>query len=388
MAHIVLKAPLFHGKKEAEAKLGSTAEDFISQVDNLQATSPWTDVEAAGHAISYLNGSARFWWAESLRMVDPAAKAAAARSYVAFKTLFKEWFFSVKNTHDLSVDWAGLKQRGNESVVSFALRVAGALGQYHELFPLPPRPVDTPTLEPGLDAMVTAAGDQAAAVAHRRQAVRTAAKDMHQAGAALGIKAMAEDMVMKLIAEGVRDPKQRELVRRQHKLELPLRTLIPMMRDLEEVSAKKEATAIPIPKLMPINLGATEAADPHQQLSAEEIDVINNLRRGKPGPGARGGGAAGRGGRGGGRGGRGGPRGGGGDPPEPPRPPPAGRMDDATYYAKLCTYCSKNGHLKEVCFRKASDEKKAAAAAGGSSTGNVSSMQQQQQGSLNAPGWM
>jgi hypothetical protein len=399
MAQVIVKAPIFHGKKEAEAKLGCTAEDFIAQVDNLTASNTWSDQVAAGNAISYLNGAARFWWAESLDSIDPAGKTAATTSYAAFSTLFKEWFFSVKDTHDLSVDWTGLKQRGNEPVVDFALRVTGSLGQYRKLFPLPPRPADTPAaVETGLRAMYLAAGaDHRDAVANLRPAVRTAAIDFHLAGATAGIRSVLDDITIKLISEGVRDLKQRELIRRQHKLGVALRALFPMMRDLEEASARKESNPVPTPKLMPINAEAAEMASPNQQLSAEEIDVINNLRRG--GGQAAKGGNAGRGGKGGkgGRGGRGGPKGGGGNgnpqaaPPTNSTPPAAtGRVDDATYYSKTCTYCSKYGHLKEVCFKRERDEKNKAAGGVSAANGNVSTLQpqQQQQGSLNTLGWM
>jgi hypothetical protein len=234
-------------------------------------------------------------------------------------------------------------------------------------------------------------------VANLRPAVRIAAIDFHQTGATAGIRSVLDDITIKLISEGVRDLKQRELIRRQHKLGVALRALFPMMRDLEEASARKESNPVPTPKLMPINAEAAEMASPNQQLSAEEIDVINNLRRG--GGQAAKGGNAGRGGKGGkgGRGGRGGPKGGGGNgnpqaaPPTNSTPPAAtGRVDDATYYSKTCTYCSKYGHLKEVCFKRERDEKNKAAGGVSAANGNVSTLQpqQQQQGSLNTLGWM
>ena len=71
---IVLKAFSFHGPRESGIKEGISAEDFIGQCENMMVTQGWSDAVAAGHAISYLNGAARFWFFDALKAVKPVTR--------------------------------------------------------------------------------------------------------------------------------------------------------------------------------------------------------------------------------------------------------------------------------------------------------------------------
>ena len=366
---IIIKAPQFHGTDEALAKTGSTAEDFIGQVENLMATQRWTDEQAAGHAISYLNGSARTWFFDALKMVEAAPRLVALTSFTAFRALFVRYFFSIRTTFDLSVDWTGLKQKDRENIQAFGLRVAASMSKYFELFPLPPpRPQRLAEVN---DALLALFNDfpvdlrQAAQLAHRT-ALTALFTRVQLDGAQDGFKGMVDDIILKLLSEGVRDEKMRELIRRHHKIQTPLANLFPLMTDLENSSQRKReaSTAVPVPKLMAV-------AAPQNPLSADEVALLNEHRRKNQGATANrgaGGGGGGRGGRGRGNGGRGGQNPGGPPPPQqqqmqqqaqnaqgrgnfPPAP-------DAAYWTKVCLYCQKYGHLQDVCYKKKKDSER------------------------------
>ena len=361
-ANIVLKAPSFHGPRESGIKEGITAEDFIGQCENMMITQGWNDQVAAGHAISYLNGAARFWFFDALKAVEPVTRLAAMGSFAAFRALFVRYFFAIRSTFDLSVDWTGLKQKTDENVQTFTLRVAGTMNKYLELFPVPaldPAPVEDLRDALALIFATVHVDDRADVIAAHRAPFLNLINVLRTADKRSGFACMVDDIILKLLSEGVRDEKMRELVRRHHKLQTPLATLIPMMTDLENTGQRrKEAAAGPTPKLMAIS-------HPPQNngLSPEEIALVNEHRGKQPPQG----GSNGRG-RGGGRGGgnrgrgRGGgePNGGrGGNSNATPatsnaRNPPA---PDSVYWTKICTYCNKYGHLQEVCFKKEKDGK-------------------------------
>jgi hypothetical protein len=232
-----------------------------------------------------------------------------------------------------------------------------------------------------MDAFILAVPqDQRAALAGPRAVVMTAVTAYWGVAATAGSRSIADDMCLKLISEGVRDPKQCELVRRQHKLNVALRLILPMMNDLESATVKKVPQQFPVPKLAAIDHEENE--DDPQQLTQDELALINNRRKQqasgaaapKGGGGGRGGGGGGH--RGGARGGHGGGRGGGAavntrlfhDPaalPGSAAAPKDGIRDPAAYYSKLCTYCSKHGHLVDVCYKKKKDEQRSSNGNGG-----------------------
>ena len=354
--NIIVKAPAFHGKDEHKSKIGSSAEDFLAQCENLQTTHAWTDVVAAGHAISYLNGAARTWFAEGLMRADPESRLVALTSFTAFCDLIREYFFDVASTYDLSVDWTGLRQKPGERVADFTFRVLGTMNRYVRLFTPPPqrapRQVATERLIDDLCAEIPARNDgthvlrDAADVRHRPLIV--AQTEGHFAdGVELGRNQIADDICLKLLSEGVSDTKMRELIRRRHKEGIAIRALIKLMTDLENAGSKREAPVAAVPKLMPIAAGSAALPPPTQQqqlplsLNDAEIAAVLAARKSQ---GGRGGRRGGRGGRGGGSG-----RGGGGAPATGGQQPQHNRSaeETAAYYAKTCTYRSEE-HTSEL----------------------------------------
>ena len=367
---IIIKAPQFHGITEAQAKTGSSAEDFIGQIENLIGTQAWTNEQAAGHAISYLNGSARTWFFDALKMVEPANRLAALTSFVAFRALFVRYFFAIRTTFDLSVDWTGLKQKDRENIQTFGLRVAASMSKYFELFPMPaPRPARLVEVNEAIHNLFLdfPVDLRQAAIAAHRPGLAALFTRVQLDGAQDGFKGMVDDIILKLLSEGVRDEKMRELIRRHHKMQTPIAALFPLMSDLENAGQRKKdaSSAVAVPKLLAIS------ATPDNPLSVDEIALLNEHRR-KNGAtasaGRGGGGGNARGGRGRGGGGRGGgPPGGGAAAPTPQQPPAQGRSTfppapDSAYWTKVCSYCNKYGHLQDICFKKEKDGKRTNAA--------------------------
>ena len=367
-ATVITKAPTYHGPMAAAAKIGSTAEDFMSQVENMIATQGWTDVQAAGHAISYLNGAARSWFSDSLKVVETEQRLLAIGSFRVFKALFKKYFFNVRTTFDLSVDWTGLKQQHNEDVQTFGLRVTATMSLYFDLFPPPlPRAVRMQEITNLLQALFLEfdVDVRAGFIAHHQAPLLLAINGMQVDGATDGFRLMIDDIILKLLSEGVRDEKMRELIRRHHKTHTSMADLLPLMTDLERSSHRKRdaASTITVPKLMAIAYDD----DSTSTLTADEVALLQNHRRKTPGGSTNGGGRGnGRGGanaRGGGRG-RGAVRGGGhgGDHTPTSSTPAHGRTSgppapDSVYWTKICDYCHKYGHLADVCFKKQKDGK-------------------------------
>ena len=339
--NIIIKAPMFYGKDDHKSKLGNSPEDFIAQCENLMTTNRWTEPIAAGHAISYLNGAARTWFAEGLMKADPESREAALTSFTVFRDLIKEYFFDVASTYDLSVDWTGLRQKSGERVSDFTFRVLGTMNRYERLFTLPPLKIPrqgaVDLVIDGLCAEIPARQDgthvaRDAADARHRPLIVAQAEGHFLDGAVLGRTQVIDDICLKLLSEGVSDTKMRELIRRRHKEGTSIRVLIKLMTDLENAGSKKEATPVAVPKMMPI----AGPSAPTQQLqpltlSEDEVAAILAARKSGGGRGGRGGGR--------GRGGRGGGRGGGGAPAAGAPPPAAGggagRSPEATaaYYA-------------------------------------------------------
>jgi Retrotransposon gag protein len=240
MAQMITQTPAFYGKG-SDQKGGLTPEDFISRVDDLQRTNNWGDDAAAHHVQTYLNGPAREWFTQILWSTQRADYTRALASYEAFKEVFVPYYFSVTSTFDLSSDWHNLKQNQGEDVQAFYGRVVTAIAKWHRLFDR----TDEPDQE-FLAAFVAARdnmenrGNQGAnADAPRVRDVDVNALNLActRANANLAdkyVQRVADDLTYKVLANGVRSDKIRELVRRRHKLrDTPLYVLLGQIVDLE-----------------------------------------------------------------------------------------------------------------------------------------------------------
>ena len=348
---IIITAPAFHGKAEDKGT-GTTPEDFIAQVENLRATHGWDNATTARNAVAYLHGQARLWFSSSLLMMDRAAHAAAGQDFRLFKREFVDNYYDVKSAFDLSVDWHGLKQKDRETARVFAARVLAALNDYTTMFARPA--MDRPAVEAiyiaseNIRTAQIAAGLAGAVPRAFYDALELAAERMFEINTANAISAVTGDIAVKIISEGVRSTKMRELIRRLHKMRTTVRLMLEHMTDLENADGKTAPTVNATPKgLSNAKIHAVQDnVEEEDALSQEEIALITTLRNGR-------GGARGRGVRGAPRGaprgnnrGRGAP----GGAPVPAQQQQQGKSED--YYSKLCTYCHKYGHLATACWSK------------------------------------
>lgn len=241
--NVILKEPLFYGKSDfAQAKRGVKAEDFIDRVEHFQRTSNpvWTDAVAVGHAISYLRDGAAQWFNKSLRVLAPADHARASNSFLAFKALFIRNFFEVKSVEDLGVDWHNLKQLERETVREFANRTFGVLAEYQ--LHVRHRPARQPILDAvrdASDAIRAAAGAQLVPQG-LMQAQADAVAALHEAAAEDHISLMIQDFGKKLVADGVRAPKVREVVLRESRRETDMMTIVDLMEQAEQALSRRE----------------------------------------------------------------------------------------------------------------------------------------------------
>jgi hypothetical protein len=359
---IIIHAPVFFGKGD---KQGSSPEDFIAQVENLRDTQAWGEPETAKAAITYLNGDARSWFFDALTMECKVDRDFAKTNYTAFRVLFVQEYFALKTTFDLTVDWHNLKQMDKEPVGGFANRVSIAMSRYSSLFTLPGQRAVTQTAILASAAAVLqripAADNQRVNAAPDMLAAANLYGTTHNNAAEDTRDALFTDLGIKLLAAGVRDPKMRELVSRQHKLGTPYRQLKVLMNDLEATHINKKEPAVPPPPNLNGNgngngNGKRNGASKFNEVSdytgaetQEEIDAVLAIRA-KAKAGGQGGRGRG-GGRGANRGGqtRGGTaaRGGGHAPTTP-----ATQGDWASRAHLVCTYCTRNGHTEDTCFQK------------------------------------
>ena len=137
---LVVGEPIFHGRK---ATKGCSAEDFVLRVDNLARTRGWSDKDAAEMAISFLRDEASEWITNALATVDYDTWLGAQTSYITFKKAFKEQFFTITQTSDVSSDWSSLHQNKSEDARQFGMRVAGTIRKYVALLEEKPVTVRT-----------------------------------------------------------------------------------------------------------------------------------------------------------------------------------------------------------------------------------------------------
>jgi flagellar motility protein MotE (MotC chaperone) len=305
MAQMLIQTPAFYGKG-TDAQTGLSPEDYISRLDDLQRTNNWTDAEAAGHATSYLNGAARAWFYKVLWGEDEDEFDRAAGSYDAFKALFKPHYFTVTSTYDLSSDWHNLKQEGSETISQFYERVFGAISEWQRLFTRWDAPRKQVALNDVTAAITTVvnngnaglgADDGPRITAAHTNALATANTRAYMAVSDGCFREIAADLTFKVIANGVKHDKIRELVRRRHKArDTTLPALLQQMKDLENtIKAGREAPVSNRPVFPNLKMGGAKVAPVAEDaasdsafaaaatladVSADElVAAVNNLRK-------------------------------------------------------------------------------------------------------------
>ena len=206
-ANYLLSEPTFYGRGEA---LGLLAEDFIRRVEDFQANNTWTAAQTATQAVSYLRGQAQVWFNQSLKSIDKTVHANAKGDFRIFKQIFIREFYLVKSSTDLSSDWHNLQQLDKETVRQFCTRVFDSLNSYQTHMW---EERDDPVEEVMDDFTVAIDGQQAAnATVGAKNLVAEAVNKVHLSSAEMMLIRMIREMGLKIIANGVRSPKLRELI--------------------------------------------------------------------------------------------------------------------------------------------------------------------------------
>jgi len=285
--------PNFMGCRSSDGNLapGScSAEDFITRVDDLQRASQWTDERAAQHVRGFLREEAAEWFNHTLLMRQPALREAALASYNAFKTAFKDRYFSIKSRYDVSTDWANLRQRAKELPSAFADRVLAVVHRYAALFE--PCTLEAPTTELLRDGLV-ACGESTLVQRNLFNGILQRVLDQEARRNQLAI---VTDLSVKMITQGLKSPRLQDLVRdgerKHHDIHRILNDLAQAEKSDrgEEQNARNKTT---IPKVSEIGDGQ----DDNDYLSdgeeaAVEAAQIAALAKYRSQKGARGGGQA------------------------------------------------------------------------------------------------
>ena len=117
-----------------------TAERFLRSINSQRATNGWDDARTIAQAQKYLTGTAEVYFLTSLRLSNPERYARSQRDWDEWQLAFKEKFYSVSSTGDVSTQWARLHQNTNEDVFEFWARVTLHIEAYMDYFPAAPNP--------------------------------------------------------------------------------------------------------------------------------------------------------------------------------------------------------------------------------------------------------
>lgn len=124
----VTRLPLFTGNP---AKDGVTAEQFIQRVENAAAAAGWNDAQTLAIAKSYLRDKALDWneYITSCGSVD------VSDFNPGYKRYFLQHFKRERTAHSAVSLLEGLKQKPNEDVLSYFIRVSNAFQALKRLKP-------------------------------------------------------------------------------------------------------------------------------------------------------------------------------------------------------------------------------------------------------------
>lgn len=291
-ANYLLSEPTFYGRGEV---LGLSAEDFIRRVEDFQANNTWTAAQTATQAVSYLRGPAQVWFNQSLKSINKKTQASAKGDFRIFKQVFIREFYLVKSSTDLSSDWHNLQQLDKETVRQFCARVFGSLNSYQTHMW---EERDDPEEDVMEDFQTSIDGITAAnATNNAKGLVAESVNKVHLSSAEMMLNKMIRDMGLKIVANGVRSPKLRELIIDQSRKKVDVLDIIDKAEHAEQASNKmapnsnaKVFNSIPTPA----KVSSVEDEE------GDEVTAVTN----KKGGGGKGKGKGGKG-KGGGKGGNG-----------------------------------------------------------------------------------
>jgi len=138
MTTLISSEPLFYGDDPYNNR-GSSAEDFITKMDNWAVAEEWNDVQKTAQAKGFLRDEAANYFKYILKCENkPDHRLVQAGDWNVFERVFKQQYFKLRTTMDLSADWSLLKQGPKEKAYKFAGRVGGTMVQYSGMLPAMP----------------------------------------------------------------------------------------------------------------------------------------------------------------------------------------------------------------------------------------------------------
>ena len=134
-ATLVSTEPIFHGDRPY--RRGTSAEDFLPRVNRWGTANNWTAVQKTANCLNFLRDNAAQFFNYTLECQDPESYAAIkdANNWDVFERVFKEKYYTVRTTMDLSADWSKMRQTQAETASEFAGRIGGLMIQYANLLP-------------------------------------------------------------------------------------------------------------------------------------------------------------------------------------------------------------------------------------------------------------
>ena len=332
---IVGTEPLFYG--EDILTQGLSSEEWLRRVDSfMAANAAIAPAGKAALALGWMRGDAAAYFTETLLFHDPATHAATIVDWVDFRAAFHAHYCLVASTADISIDWSTLRQGERESVQAFGDRISRVMHRYITLLPSPAVPIDD--LQPLSDAILAIRAADAGLAA--RQLVTAEVLAAVERAHRRALRSAITDMAIKTFADGLRNSKLRELVRREERLRTPFLQILTLARSTERNMADARiANSTGKGKNVVAGVSGSEEKSPASPAGPEPQDGASAVNqpsgRGKnKGRGSQRGGGRGRG------------RGNG-------QARSSTRTDFSKPPTKPCPFCSGPGHWMKDCPIKA-----------------------------------
>lgn len=272
--------PLFYG---GDLSKGMTPEDFITRMEALRLTNNWNDAAAAAQAIGFLRGPASEWFNQGLPNMMQDKYRLALRAYTHFKEAFQVQYFKVRSSADVTTDWSNLRQLPSEKAMDFLARVAGALFNYRTHIGTEDEPADDRAL------LVDAINEGVRLVQDDEEyempnAIANPIKDAITAHAIsnqkIGHHLVIRDLIIKLVANGLRHKALADLVRKEERKGSNMETIMTALGDADRALHLPTAGRI-VNQFAKNSIPALGRIDAHEDLEdpEEEVDAVRPTRR-------------------------------------------------------------------------------------------------------------
>jgi hypothetical protein len=262
--------PLFYG----DGSQGTSAEDFIARLDALREAQAWTHEQTAKQAISYLRGSAHHWFTESMEMERRDDQEAAKGDFRIFTTFFKDQYFKIRASHDVTTDWSTLKQLQGERAQDFATRITAVLNIFQKHVATRPTRAAPRQLFAGIINTAITAGRADGYIIPAATAT-TVGNGMTTWGSEVmreGFTTILMEVSVKILANGLRHPALAEVVSKEERKGSDWTTIKNALGNAERgLTARKTAQNV-LPKDTIPGLGKINSAE--GDLEEGDVDAV------------------------------------------------------------------------------------------------------------------